>query len=490
MKLSVSTYGWNSFSFADFVSVAREMRLDGIEIHDIGESRFTGVGAPFQKGEIDHTVRSLKALGLTITCLDARMNPAENDEDGKRAEEIKNLIAFADKVNAPFVRLRALSTGEGEEKENENVKELVKKVLPFAEKADVTLLIETCGIFADTARLVGILNEFACDHLAALWDVHHPYRLMGEKPEKTITNLGAYVKHVHLKDSVVKDGKSEYCLLGEGTLPMKEIFGALRSVSYDGFYSLEWDPEWLKEVDDPGVVYAHFASFVKNFEPAPAWEQGLYLNKAGTGKYVWKHDSLIDMTFPQVLDRMVKEFPDQLCFKYTTLDYTRTYSQFRDDVDACARALISLGVKRDSHVTVWATNVPAWYIAFWATTKIGATLVTMNTAYKIAEAEYLLRQSDTHTLIMVDGYRDSNYVDTIKRLCPELEHTEPGQPLHAKRLPFLRNVVTVGFKMEGCLTFDEMMDRAPMVPLEEVYRRASEIKGDDVANMQYTSGTT
>ena len=490
MKLSVSTFGWNNFSFADFVSVAREMRLDGIEIHDIGESRFTGVGAPFQKNEIDHTVRSLKALGLSITCLDARMNPAEADENGDKVQEIKNLIAFAEKVGAPFVRLRALSTGEGEEAENANVKALVYQVLPFAQKKDVTLLIETCGIFADTSRLVGILNEFACDNLAALWDVHHPYRVMGEKPEKTITNLGAYVKHVHLKDSIIKDGKCKYCLLGEGTLPMKEIFGALRSVSYDGFYSLEWDPKWLEELDDPSVVYAHFASFVKNFEPAPAWEQGLYLNRAGDGRYVWKHDTLIDCTFPQVLDRMVKEFPDQLCFKYTTLDYTRTYSEFRDDVDACARALISMGVKRDSHVTVWATNVPAWYIAFWATTKIGATLVTMNTAYKIAEAEYLLRQSDTHTLIMVDGYRDSNYVDIIERLCPELKDTVPGEPLHAKKLPFLRNVVTVGFRMDGCLTFDEMMDRAPMVPLEEVHRRAAEIKGDDVANMQYTSGTT
>ena len=87
MKLSVSTFGWNNFSFADFVSVAREMRLDGIEIHDIGESRFTGVGAPFQKNEIDHTVRSLKALGLSITCLDARMNPAEADENGDKVQE-------------------------------------------------------------------------------------------------------------------------------------------------------------------------------------------------------------------------------------------------------------------------------------------------------------------------------------------------------------------------------------------------------------------
>ena len=111
-------------------------------------------------------------------------------------------------------------------------------------------------------------------------------------------------------------------------------------------------------------------------------------------------------------------------FKYTTLDYTRTYEQFRRDVDECAAALISLGVKAGDHVAIWATNVPQWYITFWATVKIGAVLVTVNTAYKIHEAEYLLRQSDTHTLVMTDGYKDSDYVGIIKELIPELDKME------------------------------------------------------------------
>ena len=132
------------------------------------------------------------------------------------------------------------------------------------------------------------------------------------------------------------------------------------------------------------------------------------------------------MTFPQVLDRMVDEFPDQYAFRYTTLDYTRTYAEFRDDVDTFARSLIAMGVKPGDHVAIWATNVPQWYITFWATTKIGAVLVTVNTAYKVHEAEYLLRQSDTHTLVMIDGYKDSNYVEIIHELCPELKTPPQG----------------------------------------------------------------
>lgn len=134
--------------------------------------------------------------------------------------------------------------------------------------------------------------------------------------------------------------------------------------------------------------------------------------------------------------------------------------------------------------------MPQWFITFWATVKIGAVLVTVNTAYKIHEAEYLLRQSDTHTLVMIDGYKDSDYKQIISQLCPELENHTPGRPLHAKRLPFLRNVITAGFAMPGCLTWRQAMDRSSLVPMEEVRRRAAAVKPTDVCNMQYTSGTT
>ena len=124
---------------------------------------------------------------------------------------------------------------------------------------------------------------------------------------------------------------------------------------------------------------------------------------------------------------MAEKYPDQYAFKYPTLDYTRTYEEFREDVDNFARALVSMGVKPGSKVAIWATNVPAWYITFWATTKIGAVLVTVNTAYKIHEAEYLLRQSDTHTLVMIDSCLDSNYAQIINELCPEIASAKPGE---------------------------------------------------------------
>lgn len=273
-------------------------------------------------------------------------------------------------------------------------------------------------------------------------------------------------------------------------LPIDEIMRALNSINYDGYVSLEWVKRWAADLDDAGVVFPNFANYMERYLKKSEVRGRLYDNRAKTGKYVWEKDTLIDLTFPQVLDRMVDEFPNQYAFRYTTLDYTRTYAEFRDDVDTFARSLIALGVKPGDHVAVWATNVPQWFITFWAATKIGAVLVTVNTSYKIYEAEYLLRQSDTHTLVMIDGFKDSNYVEIIKELCPELETSEAGKPLHIKRLPFLRNIITVDCQIKGCLTWDEAIAFAEKVPVEEVYRRAYSLDKHDVCNMQYTSGTT
>ncbi len=484
MKLSFSTKGWDEFSWQGFCDKAVEMGYGGIEIHDIAHPSFNGKTAIFDSNMVRATYRNLIDRGLAVPCIDAICDISNIKETENSKGETKKCIELAAALHISNVRIHALS---GEIKD---AMAFVAEMLPIAEKNGVTLLIETIGLYSSTSVLRDTLNEFASDNLGALWDMHHTYRVAKESAETSLKNLGAYIKHVHLKDSEITDNGLEYRLVGEGDLPLDEMMRALRSINYDGFISLEWDPEWMEEMTDPDIILLHFTSYMSRFDREARKTKALYDNTAHNGKYVWQKESLIDMTFSQVLDRMVEEFPDQYAFKYTTLDYTRTYSEFRDDVDTFARALIDMGVKAGSHVAVWATNIPQWYIAFWATTKIGAVLVTVNTAYKVHEAEYLLRQSDTHTLIMIEGALDANYGEIIAELCPELEDKKSAEPLHSKRLPFLRNVITVGYRQKGCMTWEEAVSRSANVPVEEVYRMASRVKSSDVCNMQYTSGTT
>ncbi len=489
MKLSFSTKGWHDSSFEGFCDIARDLKFEGIELHNIHNRLFTDKDGAFHDYAAAKTTRMLYEMKLSIPCIDSICDCGDVDTFEETLNEIRECMKIAKNLKIPAVRVRAI--GKGDEAEAfENAKKVVGTVLQEAEDSGITLLVETSGIFCDTAKLLELLNFFACDNLAALWDMYSTFFKGNEDAETTIKNLGAYVKHVHIKDAAKNGDDIEFCLMGEGQMPVKEMMLALRSVNYDGFVSLEWHPEWCGELDDMEIIFSQFVNYMKQFGDTSKNEKALYYNRAHTGKYVWEKDRLIDCTFSDVLDRMVEEFPDQYAFKYTTLDYTRTYSEFRDDVDTFARSLIALGVKAGTHVAVWASNVPQWYIAFWATVKIGAVLVTVNTAYKIHEIEYLLRQSDTHTLIMTEGAKDISYGEIVAELCPELATLKPGKPLHAKRLPFLRNCITVGFKQAGCLTWKDAIDRAAQVNVSEVYRMAAAVEKDDVCNMQYTSGTT
>lgn len=480
MKLAFSTRFHKNRSFDDFLKTAEELKYSGIEIHDFRDPSFGGRTSPFNPDMASATKRKLINAKKSIVCIDSNCNAADLSQEN--FEKFNSAVAVASNINVPYVKLHAEKSDGAYEK----TIEFVTKAIEIGEKNNVIVLVETRELFADTTKLCDLMNHFASDYIGADWNMYETFFVGGEDSEKTITNLGAYVKLVHLTDAQ-KEG--EHSLIGEGTLPIKEMMNALGSINYNGFVAIEWDPEWFEAIDDLDIILTHYESFMETVEDDTS-KKKYYYNKTHTGKFVWKKEELIEETFPQVLDRMVEEFPDQLAFKYTTLDYTRTYSQFRDDVDTFARSLIAMGVKAGTHVAVWATNVPQWYIAFWATTKIGAVLVTMNTAYKIHEAEYLLRQSDTHTLITIKGYRDSHYDEIMAELCPELAHTKSGDKLHAKRLPFLRNIVTVGYEQEGCMTWEQALEKASEVPVEEVYRRASLVRKDDVCNMQYTSGTT
>ena len=491
MKLSFSTLGCPDFSWADIYSLAKDFGFSGIEMRGLGGDIFSVHASPFKPENLSSTISLLRRLKLEICCLSSGCALRFPEKHEETMAEICEYIALAEKLGTPYIRILGdLTAAPTTDFDDENVIRPMKLLAPVAEKAGVTLLIETNGVYSDTSRLADVLARIGSDNVAALWDLNHPYRFAGESAETTIKNLGAYIKYTHIKDSVMTEDGIKYCLIGEGDLPIDKFMGALRSVNYEGYVSLEWLKQYSPELSDAGVVFPHYAHYMSQYMGQGSGESRLQVSARGDGYYVWEKNQLIDLTFPQVLDRMCEEFPDQWAFRYTTCDYNRTYPEFRDDVDTFARSLISLGVKQGDHVAIWATNVPEWYITFWAAVKIGAVLVTVNTAYKIHELEYLLRQSDTHTLVMIDGYKDSDYVGIVKELIPELEESDKIKPIHSRRLPFLRNIITIDSRQKGCLTWEDAIALAENTPVEAVYRRAAMINKHDVCNMQYTSGTT
>lgn len=488
MKISFSTLGCPDFSWTDIYCMAKDLGFDGIEIRGLGNDIYAVNARPFTEAQIAVTKKKLEELHIEIPCFSSGCCLKYKDKHDDNINEITQYIKLAEKLDTPFVRILAdlqpMATGEVDD---DYIISILKELAVIAEQTTVTLIVETNGVYADTKRLRKVLDAVNSRSIGALWDMNHPYRYADEAPAETVKNLDAYIKYTHIKDSIIKDNRVQYTLMGQGSLPVKSCIDALVSIGFDGYISLEWVKRWATSLCDAGIVFPQYANFMRPY--IKKHKHPLQNNKTNTGKYIWPKERLIDYTFPDVLDRVCEEFPNQYAFRYTELDYTRTYPQFRDDVDTFARALIAMGVKKGDHVAIWATNVPAWYITFWATTKIGAVLVTVNTAYKIHEAEYLLKQSDTHTLVMIDGYKDADYVSIMKELCPELADCKPGE-LNSERLPFLKNIITTDSKQPGCFTWDEAVALADTVKMSEVELRRKAIDKHDVCNMQYTSGTT
>ncbi|MHC1726969.1 MAG: AMP-binding protein [Syntrophobacteraceae bacterium] len=199
---------------------------------------------------------------------------------------------------------------------------------------------------------------------------------------------------------------------------------------------------------------------------------------------------LQSLTLGQILDRTIAKYPDNDAVVYYDRNFRLTYREFGELVDQIAKGLMALGVKKGEKVAVWATNVPYWVALQFATAKIGAILLTVNTLYKIAEIAYILEQSDSENLVIIDGFRDTDYIQTIYELVPELKTQQRGF-LKSDKFPHLKRVFFLGpEKHRGMYSMAETIAMNGMVSDEEYKARQAELDPHDVVNMQYTSGTT
>lgn len=199
---------------------------------------------------------------------------------------------------------------------------------------------------------------------------------------------------------------------------------------------------------------------------------------------------LLDYTLGGILEKYAFETPDQEFIVYPDRDLRFTYSEFNARVDKLAKGLMYTGVGVGDKVGIWANNVPDWLTFMFATAKIGAVLVTINTNYKLAEMEYLLKDADIHTLCLVDGWRDSDYVNMIFELIPELKTHSRGN-LKSEKFPELRNVVFIGQeKHRGMFNTAELILLGEHLDDLELEDAKLKVGPHDVVNMQYTSGTT
>jgi fatty-acyl-CoA synthase len=196
------------------------------------------------------------------------------------------------------------------------------------------------------------------------------------------------------------------------------------------------------------------------------------------------------LTIADVLQQTADRFPAHDAVVFPQLAYRRSYAEFHAEVREVARALLALGVGRGEHVGVWATNLPQWVLIQFAAAYAGAVLVNINPAYRAHELAYVLHQADITTLLLADRFKGSNFFDTLTTVCPELAGAVPGR-LQTRACPQLRRVISVTPDARpGMMGWLEFRRGAAAVSDAGLVRRRRETAAGDVANIQYTSGTT
>jgi sugar phosphate isomerase/epimerase len=263
LPLGFSTLGCPTWPWAKILDFAAEQQFASIELRGILENMdLTQVPelAPERLGE---TKRQLKAHGLSVSCLgaSAQMHDLDPAKHAAQLDEARRFIDLAHALGAPYVRVFG----------NEYVKDVPREQMlahiggalrslgDYAKPKNVTVIIESHGDFTDSPALLEILQRADSPNVALLWDAHHTFVSGKEQPEDTVRQLGRYIRHTHLKDSVPAGNDRRYVLTGTGDVPVKRQIAALAKIGYRGFYSFEWEKRWHPEIEEPEVAIAQYA---------------------------------------------------------------------------------------------------------------------------------------------------------------------------------------------------------------------------------------
>lgn len=267
MKFAFSTLGCPDWSWEEIITVASDMGFDGVELRGIESEIYLPHVKNFAPEKIPAIREKLTQLKIEIPCLTTGAFLFERNQKEEAIKEVTDYITLARGLGTPYVRVLGDRNPEPGPVDEALVEENLRELLPLAQEKNVTLLIETNGVYAESKKMADLLEKIDHPQLACLWDVHHPYRYFGEPVNETYTVLKPWIKHLHIKDSIVEEGKIHYRMFGYGDIPLNKVIENLTIDDYQGYVVLEWVKRWCMDLEEPGIVFTHYLNAVKNMIP-------------------------------------------------------------------------------------------------------------------------------------------------------------------------------------------------------------------------------
>lgn len=265
MKLSFTTLACPAWSWETIVRHAAAYGYQGIEIRGVlGELRLARCEA-FQENRLAASLALLAQHRLAINVLDTSCQFHDGNRLQESLEEGLETIDLAASMGVPYIRVFGDQIPNADEEEAIMARAAsgLQRLGEYGETLGVSVLLETHGDFSSSDRILAVLNRTSSPAIGVIWDLHHTIERASEPLELTWSKLGRYIRHAHIKDAVIKNGKERLTLVGEGDLPIKEWISLLKKVNYDGWLSFEWEKRWYPEIEDPEIALPAFVSYIR-----------------------------------------------------------------------------------------------------------------------------------------------------------------------------------------------------------------------------------
>jgi sugar phosphate isomerase/epimerase len=271
LPLAFSTLGCPAWELSKILEFAQGNGFAAVELRGLMGNLDLPSRPEFAPDRLAQSKKQIADQGIKIACVSSSTELHEPDA-AKREKGIADAIRFIDlasALGAPSVRVFGNKLDGPREEIITRVASGMHQLGEYAGPRHVTVIIESHGDFVDSATLKQVLTRAESSHVGLLWDAHHTYVDGHEQPEHTVAELGPWIRHTHLKDSVPAGKERKYVLTGKGDVPVERQVQALRKIGYPGYYCFEWEKVWHPDLLEPEVAFPDYVRVMTGYLKEP-----------------------------------------------------------------------------------------------------------------------------------------------------------------------------------------------------------------------------
>ncbi len=274
LPIGFSTLGCPTWEWLKILDFAQQNGFAAVELRGLQGTMDLPSRPEFGAARLEQSKKEIADRGLHISCVSSSANlHSAGKEHEQQLADARRFIDLASQLAAPYVRVFGNKLIGARAPALEHIAASLRELGDYAGPKHVTVLLESHGDFTDAPTLREILETAASPRVGLLWDAHNTFVDGKEDPAVTVSQLGRYIRHTHLKDSRMEGGEDHYVLTGRGGVPVKRQVELLVEAGYAGYFSFEWEKAWHPEIEEPDVAIADFARVVTQYLQSAAVKQ-------------------------------------------------------------------------------------------------------------------------------------------------------------------------------------------------------------------------